>query len=124
MNSSWQVPVFIALAAAAALVFVLGLFALISNWRDPARRRLAGINAEDSAGTPPADPLDQLVKAIGPVGRLLVSGSGKERDRIDRLLHLAGFRSPTVSTAFYGAKGALGLLLPVLWLLVSSSLPT
>ncbi len=119
--TSWELPAFMALASAAVLVFVLGVIALLSAWRDPARRRLADISA--STAGPGTDPIDRLATALGPFGRLLVSGSGKEQGRIDRMLYLAGFRSSTAATAFFGVKAALAVLLPVVWLFVARYFP-
>lgn len=118
---NWVIPVFVVLAGLAVLVFALGMVALVSAWRDPARRRLAGIGGDT---TPAGDPLERLATALGPLGRLLISGSSKEQGRIDRMLQLAGYRSVTATTAFFGVKAALAVVLPLAWIFSARYLPT
>jgi tight adherence protein C len=122
VDSPWALWLVVALAAAAALVFLLGFVSLYSAVRNPARLRLGDIDAEYGTARPENQP-DKLVNMLGPLGRLLMPSAGKERSRIDRMLYLAGLRTETTATAFFGVKGALAILFPVLWYWASRSLP-
>ena len=110
------------LAAAAMLVFVLGAASVYVSWRNPARRRLAGIGGTTSANG--EDPGARILEGLGPLGRIFsAGGDGKEKGRISRLLHLAGYRSPTAPTTFFSIKAVLAVLLPAGWLMAAGYFP-
>ncbi|MEO7774562.1 MAG: type II secretion system F family protein [Steroidobacteraceae bacterium] len=120
-SSSLMWGVAIALVFGATILFALGVASFIGYWRYPLRRRLAGIEAEVAGATSGTG--RRLVDVLGPLGRFMGSGSGKERSRLELLLHRAGFRSQAAATTFYGIKGVLGLALPSLWLVGARFLP-
>jgi tight adherence protein C len=122
-GQSSELPIFIALTAGAVMLMVLGVVTLWSTWRNPARRRVAGLSG-DSTAEGGQRRTDGLVAALGPFGRLLLPGAGKEKTRIDRLLYLAGYRSASAATTFFGIKGALAIALPLIWLGTARYLPT
>jgi tight adherence protein C len=119
MNTMWLVAT---LVGGAVLLMSLGVVSLWSTFRDPARRRLQEISVADQGPGPGL--AQRLGSTLGPLGKLLLPGSGKERSRIDTLLFVAGLRTSTAITTFYGIKAALAMALPALWLFLARFAPT
>ncbi|MEO6187111.1 MAG: type II secretion system F family protein [Steroidobacteraceae bacterium] len=123
LASSVSLWIIVLLVGIAALTFLLGSISLYSALRSPVRQRLDDLTA-GGTGTNSRAPLDKLAGMLGPLGRILLPGAGKERGRIDRMLYLAGYRTESAATAFFGVKGFLALLLPALCYWASRYLPT
>ncbi|MFC4313503.1 type II secretion system F family protein [Steroidobacter flavus] len=111
---------FMALAAAAAFALSMGLSAFVLGLLDPVRRRLgqlgSGSNERPSAATTMADSLSSFAAFVTP-------RSDRERQRVERLLIHAGYRSPSARTLYYGVKALVVMILPMAVLLASPLLP-
>lgn len=111
---------FIALAAAAVFALTMGMSAFVVGLLDPVRRRLgqlgAGNSEHPSATTTMADSLSNFAALVTP-------RSERERQRVERLLIHAGYRSPSARTLYYGVKALAILILPMGVLLASPLFP-
>jgi tight adherence protein C len=111
---------FIALAAAAAFALSMGLSAFVMGLIDPVRRRLgqlgSGAHQRPSAAATMAESLSSFAALVTP-------RSDRERQRVQRLLIHAGYRSPNARTLYYGVKALAILILPMCVLLASPLLP-
>nr|WP_298719052.1 type II secretion system F family protein [uncultured Steroidobacter sp.] len=111
---------FMALAAAAAFALTMGLSAFIMGLIDPVRRRLGqlglGSGERPSAAATMADSLSNFAAFVTP-------RSERERQRVERLLIHAGYRSPSARTLFYGIKALAVMIPPIAVLLASPLLP-
>jgi tight adherence protein C len=102
----------IAMAGLTVFLFALGVTTLVSVATDPVRRRLGALAPADEGGETSSAFTDWVQRRA----KYLLPGKGEERDKVQRQLAYAGFRSPNALPAFYGIKTilGLGLLLAVL----------
>lgn len=111
---------FIALAAAAVFALTMGLSAFVLGLIDPVRRRLGQLGAatreQASAAATIAESLSNFAPFVTP-------RSDRERQRVERLLIHAGYRSPNARTLYYGIKALTVMILPMGVLLASPLLP-
>lgn len=109
---------FIALAAAAVFAMTMGLSGIAAGLLDPVRRRLGQLSSvEHASGSKTAalaDGLSKFAALVAPRGE-------RERQRVDRLLMYAGYRSEHARTVYFGIKALAVLILP-LGVLVASPL--
>jgi tight adherence protein C len=111
--------IFIALAAAAVFALSMGLSTFVVALLDPVRRRLGYLSSNDREQPSSA----AMAESLSGLATLVTPRSEKERQRIERLLVYAGYRSANARTLYYGIKGLVVLILPVLMLLASPLLP-
>jgi tight adherence protein C len=111
---------FMALAAAAAFALSMGLSAFVMGLIDPVRRRLgqlgSGTGERPSVAATMAESLSNFAAFATP-------RSDRERQRVERLLIHAGYRSPSARTLYYGVKALAVMILPMGVLLASPLLP-
>jgi tight adherence protein C len=111
---------FIALAAAAVFALTMGLSGIAAGLLDPVRRRLGQLSsAEHEAGSTAATLADGLRK----LAALIAPRSERERQRVDRLLMYAGYRSENARTLYYGIKALAVIILPLVVLFASPMFP-
>lgn len=112
--------VFIALAAAAVFALSMGMSAFLMGLLDPVRRRLGqlglGSNERPSASA-------TIAQSVSNFAALVTPRSDRERQRVERLLIHAGYRSASARTLYYGVKGLAVMILPMGVLLASPLLP-
>jgi tight adherence protein C len=112
---------FIALAAAAVFALTMGLSGIVGGLLDPVRRRLGQLSSDEyKAGSNAAALADSLSKFAA----LIAPRTERERQRVDRLLMYAGYRSTSARTLYYGVKALLVMTLPIVVLLASPMFPT
>lgn len=112
--------IFIALAAAAVFALTMGLSGIVTGLLDPVRRRLGQLSsAEHESGTTTAALADSLSK----VAAFITPRTERGRQRVDRLLVHAGYRSANARTLYYGIKALLVMILPLVVLLASPMFP-
>ena len=112
---------FIIFVAAAGFALAMALSAFVSGLFDPIRGRLNQINAAD------ADTVllsQRLANSLKPMAAVVTPRKDRERQRIDRLLLQAGYRSISARTLFFGAKALAIVILPCLVLVASPLFPT
>lgn len=95
----------IVMAGLTVFLFALGVSTLVSVATDPVRRRLGAMVPAVEGGESTSAFSDWVQRR----GRYLLPGKGEERDRVQRQLAYAGFRSSNALPAFYGIKTFLGL---------------
>jgi tight adherence protein C len=119
-DSGGAAILFMALAAAAAFALSMGLSAFVMGLIDPVRRRLGqlglGTNERPSATATMAQSLSNFAALVTP-------RSNRERQRVERLLMHAGYRSPSARTLYYGVKALAVMILPLGVLLASPLFP-
>lgn len=98
----------------AAFTLMMAVTLLIAGLADPLRRRLQHLEPEED----PNAGQSTVMRLFAPVGGYLMPSERETRTRTALRLRHAGIRSPTALRAFYGAKLALGVLLPVITLSV------
>ncbi|HEY0685458.1 MAG TPA: type II secretion system F family protein [Steroidobacter sp.] len=108
------------LAAGAAFALTMGLTGFVSGLLDPVRRRLGQLSsdANERPSTSAA-----LAESLNNIAALVTPRSERERQRVERLLIHAGYRSANARSLYYGVKALLVLVLPLLVLLASPLLP-
>jgi tight adherence protein C len=111
--------IFIALAAAAVFALTMGLSGIVSGLLDPVRRRLGQLSPERESGATSAALADSLSKFAA----IIMPRTERERQRVDRLLMHAGYRSANARTIFYGIKALAVMILPLLVLFASPMFP-
>jgi tight adherence protein C len=111
-NPTVQLFTVIAMSGLTVFLFALGVSTLVSVATNPVRRRLGALAPADEGGASSSAFSDWVQRR----GKYLLPGKGEERDKVQRQLAYAGFRSPNALPAFYGVKTflALGLLVGVL----------
>ena len=98
----------------AAFTLMMALVLLAVGLADPLRSRLQRLEPEDNGkGGGSA-----VLRLFAPVGAYLMPSDREARSRTALRLRHAGIRSATALRAFYGAKLALGVLLPGMTLAV------
>lgn len=111
---------FIALAAAAVFALTMGMSAFVVGLLDPVRRRLGQLssssNERPSAAATMAQSLSNFAAWVTP-------RSARERQRVERLLIHAGYRSPNARTLYYGVKALAVMILPIGVLVASPLFP-
>lgn len=112
--------VLMALAAAAAFALTMGLSAFVVGLLDPVRRRLGQLGSAD--GERPSVSASMAAN-LSSFAALVTPRSDRERQRVQRLLVHAGYRSANARTLYYGAKALAILILPVVVLLASPLFP-
>jgi tight adherence protein C len=110
---------FIALAAATVFALTMGLSGIVAGLLDPVRRRLGRFSPERESGSNAAALADSLSKFAA----LITPRTERERQRVDRLLMHAGYRSTNARTIYYGIKALAVMVLPLLVLFVSPMFP-
>lgn len=111
---------FIALAAAAVFALTMGLSGIAAGLLDPVRRRLGQLSSgEHEAGSQAAALADSLSKFAA----LIAPRTERERQRVDRLLMYAGYRSEHARTLYFGIKALAVLILPLGVLFASPLFP-
>jgi len=130
MNSPTLIPLLASLLAFAS-VLLLG-FGVLGARREAGRLerlrgKVAGFAGLNDAGAPAESPLVRLGRALGELVRQLGARLGpKDADSLDQTkldLVRAGLRGPNAVQAFHGAKAALMLLPPALFLSLAWILP-
>jgi tight adherence protein C len=112
--------IFIALAAATVFALTMGLSGIVSGLLDPVRRRLGQLSpAERDSGATSAALADSLSKFAA----IITPRTARERQRVDRLLMHAGYRSANARTIYYGVKALAVMILPLLVLFASPMFP-
>jgi len=110
---------FIALAAAAVFALTMGLSAFVLSLLDPVRRRLGQLG---SAGEHRST-ADTMAQSLSNFAAFVTPRSDRERQRVERLLIHAGFRSANARTLYYGVKALAVMTLPMGVLLASPLFP-
>lgn len=102
----------------AAFTLMVAVMLVIAGLADPLRRRLQDLetegNEEKAGGS-------TVLRWFAPMGDYLMPSEQEARTRAALRLRHAGIRSPTAVRAFFGAKLALGALLPAILLLAMAS---
>lgn len=111
---------FMALAAAAAFALSMGLSAFVMGLIDPVRRRLGQLSL-GSGERPTA--AAAMAESLSNVAALVTPRSDRERQRVERLLIHAGYRSSSARTLYYGVKALAVMIPPIAVLLASPLLP-
>lgn len=111
----------IGLVAVVAFVFALGVASLVMGVTDPVRRRLGALAPQ--GGSHSAGWSDAFAEWARGKADQLLPGQRAERDKVQRQLIHAGFRSPNALTTFYGVKTCLGVGLAVVTFLTLQWLP-
>jgi tight adherence protein C len=110
----------IAIWAAAAGLFFLGITVMVGRVMDPARRRLEQLASATATPSAPSA-MGELLK---PFARLLLPAGGTERSAMTEKLRYAGYTSDSAVQYLYAIKGVLGLGLPLIWYGCSRFFPT
>jgi tight adherence protein C len=110
-----------ALAAAAAFALTMGLSAFVVGLLDPVRRRLGQLNSQDGERSSAAS---AMAKSLSNFAAFVTPRSKRERQRVDRLLIHAGYRSANARTLYFGAKALAVMILPIAVLIASPLFPT
>ncbi len=110
---------FMVLAAAAAFALTMGLSAFVVGLLDPVRRRLGQLGSGNERPTATAT----MAESLSNFATFVTPRSDRERQRIERLLIHAGFRSPSARTLYYGIKALAVMVLPIGVLLTSPWFP-
>lgn len=130
MNQGTLIPL-LASALAFASVLLLG-FGVVGARREAERSlrlrsKVAGFAGLNDVGAPAEPPLTRLLRAVQEMVRSLGARLGpKDQDSLDQTklnLIRAGLRGPNAVQAFHGAKAALMLIPPSLFLAVAWLLP-
>jgi tight adherence protein C len=111
---------FIALAAAAVFALTMGLSAFVVGLLDPVRRRLGQLNTGET-GQPSA--AAAMAESLSGLASVVMPRSERERQRVDRMLLHAGYRSTSARTLYYGVKALAIIILPVAVLFCSPLFP-
>lgn len=119
-NGGKGAMLFIALAAAAVFALTMGLSGIAAGLIDPVRRRLGQLSSgEHESGSTTAALADSLSK----LAALIAPRTERERQRVDRLLMYAGYRSANARTLYFGVKALAVLILPLVVLFASPMFP-
>jgi tight adherence protein C len=110
---------FIGLAAAAVFALSMGVIALAAGASDPIRRRLSQM----SEGPQEGSVAEMLTSLLRPLAAIVIPRKAWDRDRVSRLLVHAGYRSPSATTLFYGAKATAIAALPLIVMAMSPLIP-
>lgn len=111
---------FMALAAAAAFALTMGLSAFIVGLLDPVRRRLGQLGSADGERPSVAT---SMAANLSKYAALVTPRSDRERQRVQRLLVHAGYRSANARTLYYGVKALAVMILPLAVLVASPLFP-
>lgn len=111
---------FIALAAAAVFALTMGLSSFVVGLLDPVRRRLGQLNTAET-GQPSA--AAAMAESLSGIASVVMPRSERERQRVDRMLLHAGYRSASARTLYYGVKALAIIILPVAVLFCSPLFP-
>ena len=96
--------------AATIFVFGLGVSIIVSAITSPVRRRLGLLNEKDRDRSRLTL---KIATAVGPVAAYVLPKEELERNKVQRDLVRAGFRSPQALQVFYGVKTLLAILCPI-----------
>lgn len=111
---------FMALAAAAAFALTMGLSAFVVGVLDPVRRRLGQLSSGEKGRR---STVDTMAESLSNFATMVSPRSERERQRVDRLLMHAGYRSSSARTLYFGSKALAIIVLPMLVLLGSPLFP-
>lgn len=92
----------------ATFALMVSMVLLVAGFADPLRRRLKGLEEDDGSTTGGPG----LLRWVAPLGAYFVPSEREVRAKTTLRLRQAGIRSSTALRAFFGAKLALGVLLP------------
>jgi tight adherence protein C len=115
MTNPQAAPVgFAVMLGLAAFTLMMAVTLLIAGLADPLRRRLQHLEPEDDVKAHKS----AVLRLFAPVGGILMPSERETRTRTALRLRHAGIRSPTALQAFYGARLALAVLVPIAMLAV------
>jgi tight adherence protein C len=118
-NSGSGGLLFIALAAAAVFALSMGMSAFVVGLLDPVRRRLGRLGSENDRPSASAT----MAESLSNFAAMVTPRSERERQRVERLLIHAGYRSANARTLYYGVKALAIMILPIGVLLASPMFP-
>lgn len=110
---------FIALAAAAVFALSMGMSAFVMGLLDPVRRRLGQLGSGDERPSASAT----MAESLSNFAAMVTPRTERERQRVQRLLIHAGYRSANARTLYYGVKALAIMILPIGVLLASPFFP-
>lgn len=111
---------FVALAAAAVFALTMGLSGIVVGLIDPVRRRLGLLSAAEHE---PGSHAAALADSLSKFAAIVAPRTERERQRVDRLLMYAGYRSSYARTLYLGVKALAVMILPLLVLFASPMFP-
>ena len=109
----------VAIWAAAAGLFCLGITVMVNRVMDPTRRRVEQI----AGGTATPGAPGVVGELVKPFARLLLPAGGTERGAMMEKLRYAGYTSSSAVQYLYAVKGILGITLPLVWYATCTSWP-
>jgi tight adherence protein C len=113
---------FVGVAAAVAVVLVLGISFLILGASDPVQRRIGSIGTQREE-LPSGRMLVSIQTLLGPVAKYVLPKDEIERNSVTRQLVHAGFRSPDALQTYYAIKTLGAVMAPILVLIATQWLP-
>jgi tight adherence protein C len=119
-QSGAATSLFIVLSAGAAFALAMGVSAFAVGLMDPLRKRLGKVSADDDQ-TPVL--AARIVDNLRPLAAVVRPKNERERNRVERLLVHAGYRSANARTLYFGVKALAIVLLPCVVLLASPLFP-
>ena len=110
----------VVVVAAIIFIFAVGLSVIVFGVTDPVRRKLGLINKNQSES---GSTLLKLATAIGPVAAFALPREELERNKVQKDLYRAGYRTPQALQTFYAIKAVLTVALAATVLLGARFFP-